>query len=48
MQLKQVKESIQIKELQLFREKFVKLCNEEGVVLPIVTIDDVKNEDDIY
>lgn len=37
-----------VKELQLFREKFVKLCNEEGVVLPIVTIDDVKNEDDIY
>lgn len=37
-----------VKELQLFREKFAKLCNEEGVVLPIVTIDDVKNEDDIY
>lgn len=37
-----------VKELQLFREKFTKLCNEEGVVLPIVTIDDVKNEDDIY
>lgn len=37
-----------VKELQLFREKFVKLCNGEGVVLPIVTIDDVKNEDDIY
>lgn len=37
-----------IKELDLFREKFIKLCNEEGIVLPKVTIDEIKNEDDIY
>lgn len=37
-----------IKELGEFRENFEKLCNEEQIVLPIVTIDDIKGEDDIY
>lgn len=37
-----------VKELTKFREKFAKLCNEENIVLPIVTIEEVKNEDDIY
>lgn len=37
-----------VKELEMFREKFAKLCAEENIVLPIVTIDEVKNEDDIY
>lgn len=35
-----------VKELTLFREKFKKICEEENVFLPIVTMDDVKTEDD--
>ena len=34
-----------VKELSLFREKFKKICEEENVFLPEVTIDDVKMED---
>lgn len=37
-----------VKELEIFREKFAKLCNEENIILPVVTIEEVKNEDDIY
>lgn len=35
-----------VKELNLFREKFAALCAEENLVLPVVTIDDVKEKDD--
>ena len=37
-----------IKELNLFREKFADFCNEEGIVLPVVTIEEVQGMDDIY
>lgn len=37
-----------VKELEDFRERFEKLCSEENIILPVVTIDEVKNEDDIY
>ena len=37
-----------VKELTLFREKFEKLCNEEGIILPIVTIDDIDNNIEKY
>lgn len=37
-----------VKELNIFREKFESECEKEGIVLPIVTIDEVKGEDDIY
>lgn len=37
-----------IKELTLFREKFAKLCAQENIELPIVTIDEIKGEDDFY
>lgn len=37
-----------VKELVLFREKFEDLCREENVVLPVVTIDDIQNGNDIY
>ena len=30
-----------VKELALFREKFAKYCAEEGIELPIITIDDI-------
>lgn len=33
-----------IKELDLFREKFAKLCEEEGIILPEVTIEEVQVE----
>jgi len=36
-----------VKELTLFREKFAKLCAEEGIVLPVVTIDDIDVNDEI-
>jgi hypothetical protein len=32
-----------IKELTAFREKFKDLCTQEGIQLPIVTIDEVKD-----
>lgn len=37
-----------IKELTLFREKFAKLCEQENIELPIVTIDEIKGGDDFY
>ena len=36
-----------VKELNLFREKFAKFCSEEGIVLPIVTIDQIDVNDEI-
>ena len=36
-----------IKELDAFREKFAKFCGEEGIVLPIVTINDLEVNDEI-
>jgi len=37
-----------IKELDLFRVKFEKLCAQENIELPVVTIDEIKGEDDFY
>lgn len=37
-----------IKELNLFRDKFSKLCNQENIELPVVTIEEIKGEDDFY
>lgn len=37
-----------VKELTAFREKFAKFCEEENVVLPVVTIDQIQNGNDIY
>lgn len=34
-----------IKELELFRNKFTKLCQDEGIILPYVTIEDIKHEE---
>lgn len=34
-----------VKELNIFREKFKKICQEEDIVLPIVTLDEFKSED---
>lgn len=36
-----------VKELNLFREKFAKYCDEDGIVLPIVTIDQIDVNDEI-
>ena len=36
-----------IKELTLFREKFSKVCVDEGIVLPVVTINDIDVNDEI-
>lgn len=35
-----------IKELTLFREKFARLCEQEGINLPIVSIDEIKGMDE--
>lgn len=35
-----------IKELDLFREKFAKICSEEGIELPIVTIDEIQDNNE--
>ncbi len=35
-----------IKELTIFKEKFDRLCAQEGISLPIVTIDEIKGMDD--
>jgi ATP-dependent Clp protease ATP-binding subunit ClpA len=37
-----------VKELAAFREKFSAVCSEEGIVLPIVTIDDIDNNVENY
>lgn len=36
-----------VKELEIFREKFKKFCEEENIVLPIVTLEEVQNPEDI-
>ena len=36
-----------VKELTLFREKFAKICAEEGIELPVVTINDIDVNDEI-
>ena len=36
-----------VKELSLFRDKFSKLCVEEGIELPVVSIDDIEVNDEI-
>lgn len=37
-----------IKELDDFREKFKKICDQENIILPIVKIDEIKGEDNFY
>lgn len=37
-----------IKELDLFREEFKGLCQDENIVLPIVTPEDIKNNEENY
>lgn len=37
-----------VKELTAFREKFENFCEDENIVLPIVTIDQIQNGNDIY
>lgn len=37
-----------IKELETFRIKFANLCASENIELPIVTIDEIKGEDEFY
>lgn len=37
-----------VKELAAFRETFGDFCKEQNITLPIVTIDDVKSESDIF
>lgn len=36
-----------VKELTAFREKFKKFCEEQGIVLPIVTLEEVQRPEDI-
>lgn len=36
-----------VKELASFREKFKKFCDEQGIVLPIVTLEEVQRPEDI-
>lgn len=37
-----------IKELNAFRETFKDFCKEQGITLPVVTIDEIKGESDYY
>lgn len=37
-----------VKELEIFREKFKELCEEENIILPIVTIEDIDNNVENY
>lgn len=37
-----------VKELTLFREKFKKLCDDEGIILPVVTKEEVENMQEDY
>lgn len=37
-----------VKELKLFREKFADVCAQEQIVLPVVTIEEIQNGNDIY
>ncbi|MDD3392870.1 MAG: AAA family ATPase [Bacilli bacterium] len=34
-----------VKELEIFRNKFTKLCNEENIILPVVTIEEVQRDE---
>ena len=36
-----------VKELEIFREKFKDFCKEQNIILPIVTLEDVKLPEDI-
>lgn len=36
-----------VKELTAFREKFKKFCDEQGIVLPVVTLEEVQRPEDI-
>jgi len=36
-----------IKELNVFRENFKQLCDEEGITLPVVTIEEIQNPEDM-
>lgn len=36
-----------IKELNAFRENFKQLCDEEGITLPVVTIEEIQNPEDM-
>lgn len=36
-----------VKELTAFREKFKKFCDEQGIVLPVVTLEEVQRSEDI-
>jgi len=36
-----------VKELAMFREKFKDVCASEGIILPVVTIDEIKTVDEI-
>lgn len=36
-----------VKELKIFKEKFMDICNEEGIILPNVTIEEISNPEDI-
>lgn len=37
-----------VKELEIFRTKFEKICENENIILPVVTIDDIKNDVENY
>lgn len=37
-----------IKELNIFREEFKGLCEDENIILPVVTIDEVQNNEENY
>ena len=37
-----------VKELTLFREKFKKLCDDEGIILPVVTKEEIENMQEDY
>lgn len=37
-----------IKELNLFREEFKGLCQDENIILPVVTVDEVQNNEENY
>lgn len=37
-----------VKELALFREKFKDLCNEEGITLPVITLNDIEQTQTMF
>lgn len=44
---KRIYADTRVKELEIFREKYKDVCAEEGITLPIVTIDEISSENDI-